>query len=91
MPMKYTPTWATSKDAVPPGHTQITVYDEATGNRVATVFEAEAVSTIALAPTMRRYLGELLGCCELNMDDMEPETRKLVAEVGCFLADEFGE
>lgn len=34
--------WNTSKDAVPAGHVQITVYDESTGKRVATVFESEA-------------------------------------------------
>lgn len=32
-------------------------------------------------------LSKVLGCSELNMDDMEPETRKVVQEAGCYLAD----
>jgi hypothetical protein len=45
-------TWATSRDAVPAYVTQITVYDEATGERIATVFNAEAVPLIAAAPDL---------------------------------------
>ena len=37
-----------------------------------------------------QMLGSLLGCCELNMDDMEPETRDAVHEASCYLADHFG-
>ena len=45
--------WETSRDAVPPGHTQVTVYDvERNGQRVATVFDADAVALIAAAPQL---------------------------------------
>lgn len=45
--------WATSRDAVPEWHTQITVYEEATGKRVATVFETPAnARLIAAAPDL---------------------------------------
>lgn len=33
------------------------------------------------------YLQKLLGVTELNLDDMEPETRKIVQEASCWLAD----
>lgn len=33
----------------------------------------------------KRLLSALLECCELNMDDMEPETRELIGEVYYFL------
>lgn len=38
-------------------------------------------------PELVRLLGAVLGCCELNLDDIEDETRKVVQEAGCFLAD----
>jgi len=45
--------WATSEDAVPEAFKpQVTVYDEASGKRVATVFQAEAIPLIAAAPEM---------------------------------------
>ncbi len=54
--------WELSRDAVPDWHTQITVYTEATGTRVATVFEREAnAHLIAAAP-------ELLAACEAALD-----------------------
>lgn len=34
------------------------------------------------------YLQKILACAELNQDDLEPETRKIVQEAGCWLADE---
>ena len=56
---KHTPgPWATSHDAVPDHHTQVTVYSEGSGERVATVFQTEAnARLIAAAP-------ELLEACE---------------------------
>ena len=55
--------WATSRDAVPPGHTQITVYDESSGERVATVFSEDAVGPIAAAP-------DLLAALTMAVDQM---------------------
>lgn len=54
----YTPgPWSASRDAVPPGHTQITVYEERTGQRVATAFEREAnAQLIAAAPELLNAL-----------------------------------
>lgn len=53
--------WATSKDAVPAGHVQITVYNESTGKRVATVFESEAYANLVkAAPVMLRALQQIL-------------------------------
>ena len=50
--------WETSRDAVPPGHVQITIYAESTGERVATAFERNAnAKLIAAAP-------ELLSACK---------------------------
>jgi len=33
-------------------------------------------------------LGQVLGCCELNLDEMEDSTRKLVQEASIYLANE---
>ena len=45
--------WTTSRDAVPSHHTQITVYAESSGERVATVFQTEAnARLIAAAPEL---------------------------------------
>lgn len=52
--------WCQSRDAVPEHVTQITVYDEATGNRVATVFDKDAANMIEVAPQMLRVVDELL-------------------------------
>lgn len=57
-------TWATSKDAVPEGYTQVTVYDEVTGDRIATVFDAEAVPLIEAAPDMLAALELALATIE---------------------------
>lgn len=62
--------WATSPDAVLPGHVQITVYAETggRGTRVATVFESEAnAAVIAAAP-------DLLAACEFVLSHLyDPE------------------
>ena len=44
--------WSTSKDAVPDHVVQVTVYDEESGERVATVFKADAVPVVAAAPDL---------------------------------------
>lgn len=52
--------WETSRDAVPAGHVQITVYAKATGERVATVFAREAnAHLIKAAPDMLETLRTL--------------------------------
>lgn len=59
---KHTPgPWETSKDAVPPGHVQVTVY-ATTGLRVATAFESDAnANLIAAAPDLLAELKHALG------------------------------
>jgi hypothetical protein len=52
--------WCQSRDAVPEHVTQITICDEATGSRVATVFNKEAANAIEVAPQMLRVVDELL-------------------------------
>lgn len=44
--------WGRSKDAVPPGHTQITIYDEKTGDRIATVFNEPDSYLVQASPDM---------------------------------------
>lgn len=57
--------WAKSRDAVPPGHVQITVYSQESGERVATAFEREAnANLIAAAP-------DLLAACRAMLDCLE--------------------
>lgn len=52
--------WETTPDATPDWHTQVTVYAEATGQRIATVFEAETnANLIAAAPDLLAALEEL--------------------------------
>lgn len=61
MSNKYNAPWNTSKDAVPAGHVQITVYEESTGKRVATVFQSEAAAKlIAAAPALLESLEKLI-------------------------------
>lgn len=49
--------WCISRDAVPEGHVQITVYAERDGERVATVFRTEAnAPLIAAAPDLLEAL-----------------------------------
>ena len=48
----HTPTWEVSHDAVPEGFTQETIYDGETGERIATVFVADAIPLIKAAPAL---------------------------------------
>lgn len=61
MNTKHTPgPWAMSRDAVPEGHTQITIYAEVSGERVATAFLAEEnARPIAAAPDLLAALDEI--------------------------------
>jgi hypothetical protein len=71
-PVEHTPgPWATSRDAVPKGHVQVTVYAENTGERVATVFQAEAnAELVAAAPAMLALLQRWAELpCESELDD----------------------
>lgn len=62
--------WNTSKDAVPAGHVQITIYDEATGKRIATVFEQESYAKlIAAAPQLLDALVMALPYVETALQD----------------------
>jgi hypothetical protein len=60
---QYTPgPWESSRDAVPEGYAQATVYEEATGVRVATAFESEAnARLIAAAPDLLAACQEYVG------------------------------
>ena len=59
-----TPTWATSRDAVPEGWTQITVYEESSGERVATVFNEAAACLIEAAPELLEALKQTVSSLE---------------------------
>lgn len=60
---KHTPgEWLTSRDAVPDGHVQLTVYSVETGNRVATVFDREENAYVIAA------LPELLAALVVLVD-----------------------
>lgn len=39
------------------------------------------------APQLLEYVQKLLGVTELNLDDLEPDTRALVQDVAAFVAD----
>lgn len=53
--------WATSRDAVPADHVQVTVYAESDGERVATAFRTEAnAHLIAAAPALLAALEDAL-------------------------------
>ena len=41
--------WSFRRDAVPPGHTQFTVSDDHSGERVATAFRDEAIAYLITA------------------------------------------
>lgn len=60
--MAHTPgQWETSRDAVPDYHTQITVYAQSDGERIATVFRTEDnASLIAAAPDLLEALRDLV-------------------------------
>ena len=64
MNTKHTPgPWGISRDAVPKGHVQSTVYAEHSGQRVATVFESEAnVHLVAAAPELLEACKKALTC-----------------------------
>lgn len=66
--------WATSKDAVPDGHVQITVYDEPTGKRVATVFERPE-NAQAIAATHQTL--EALQMCLIYTAAMQQDGRPI--------------
>lgn len=56
--------WAAKSDAVPEYVTQVTVYAESTGDRIATVFEREAVPLVAAAPDLYAALREMVDAWE---------------------------
>lgn len=59
--------WELSPDAVPKGHTQITVYAESNGERVATVFREEAnARLISAAPELLATLQEFVADIRAN-------------------------
>jgi hypothetical protein len=61
--------WETSRDAVPEGHVQITVYAADTGRRVATAFENEGnARLIAAAPKMLEALQAAEGALDSMLD-----------------------
>jgi hypothetical protein len=74
MKTQHTPgPWATSRDAVPASHVQITVYAESTGNRVATVFDREAnANLIAAGPDLLSALEECLAWFDLDPQRNHP-------------------
>lgn len=53
--------WHKSRDAVPEGYVQVTIYGE-DGRRVATVFDREAVNQIGAVPKMLAALEEVIRC-----------------------------
>ena len=73
MKTQHTPgPWATSRDAVPEWHTQITVYEEATGKRVATVFETPAnARLIKVAPEMAAFTRKVADMGRLSYSNLK--------------------
>ena len=73
MEAKHTPgPWEISRDAVPAGHVQVTVYAETggRGTRVATVFDREAnAALIAAAPDL---LAAVEGLCQMSDENTFP-------------------
>lgn len=64
--------WETSRDAVPAHHVQITVYAEADGQRVATVFREEAnARLVAAAPDLLAACESALSLAQIDADDGE--------------------
>lgn len=63
MNSKFTPgPWEISRDGVPEGHVQLTVYAESDGYRVATVFRENAnAHLISSAPGSQGFSGRIAG------------------------------
>ena len=66
--------WSASPDAVPDGYVQVTIYDDSTDERVATVFGSEAnVRLVEQAPALLALLDELrqaiVDCPALDSSD----------------------
>ena len=51
-----------------------------TDDRIAVVYRDSNAHLIAAAPELLRSLIFLLNCCEMNMDDMEPESLVAIDE-----------
>lgn len=79
--------WYSKKSAVPDWCDQGVVCCATTGETIAVSYKHKNTPILAAAPELARLLGEVLGVCELNLDDMEDDTRKIVREASCFLAD----
>lgn len=74
--------WHASRDAVPEGHVQVTVYDEATGNRMATVFDAQAVPVVTAAPNMLQALRKVCDATTVgDAADAIAEARQVIYEI----------
>jgi len=67
-------TWETSRNAVPEGITQTTIYDETTGERIATVFNAEAIPLIAAAPELLQLLESCIRVMQ-RADELSSDAR----------------
>lgn len=74
--MKIKELWSKSRDAVPDGFTQVTVYSDSDGGkRVATVFKEDAVNLITMSPL-------LLEACEFALHGLEDMTTCQFAKGG---------
>ena len=74
--------WETSRDAVPSHHTQITVYAESSGERVATAFQSEAnARLIAAAPAQNAALVKILESAGFTNGEAEPSLRELTVSI----------
>ena len=72
--------WNTQPDAVPPGHVQITVYADADGSRVATVFQEKAnAHLIAAAPDLLAALEYALEFLTANDDGEEDVVNRIAS------------
>lgn len=75
-----------ARDAMPPERGPEPISDEYHDAHCA-VLDAEEALKEAREPTATRLLQEVLSVTELNLDDMEPETRKVVQRASGWLAD----